>query len=271
MNLVLAITNYNRLDYLKYCLSTWDKFRDKKFNWTLIIADDGSSPESINFLEKIKINKVKFILIKNKRHGMCHQTNQIFLNLLNINYDVCFKLDNDVFFINNGWEKIYLNSIEKYGYDHLIYDNPKFNLGSWCHDGKLDKPVVFGDLISYVKTMYAKGCFFTITPKILKTVGFMDTENFFHGWEHIDYSHRCARAGFNNIDHPFDHKDSNLFISYRFPWNKNQQTISKKLYQANSNSITNEQKKKKIIKEKNRIFVAYKEVERRMKDYLKIF
>ena len=42
MKFTLAITTFNRLNYLKACLDSWIQTRSIDVDWTLIIADDGS-------------------------------------------------------------------------------------------------------------------------------------------------------------------------------------------------------------------------------------
>ena len=55
--------------------------------------------------------------------------------------------------------------------------------------------------MSASRVVESMGNFYTITPEILEKVGYLDAQNMgMWGVEHIDYSLRCCRAGYNNPD-----------------------------------------------------------------------
>lgn len=60
----------------------------------------------------------------------------------------------------------------------------------------------------------AHGFFYTITPQMIKEVGYFDVPNFgFRGMGHVDYSHRSGLAGFCDKQIAYDVVDSNNYIS----------------------------------------------------------
>ncbi len=207
---ILAITTYNRLNYLKKLISSFIKTIANQ-NWQIIIADDGSTDGTIEYIENLQFNNIPLTLIKNNRQGVHHQFNTIIRKLETIDFDYCFKCDDDIEFIKPGWETHYINSIKKSGYDHLCHFDP-----TWRTEKNFKKPVVKEGLISYCAGKDVQGAFFTITPNMVKIIGYMDVENFgFRGVGHVDYTMRACRAGFNDINHPFDVVNSNEFIGHQ--------------------------------------------------------
>ena len=238
MQKILAITTYNRLSFLKEMIHSFFKYTKNINDWKIIIADDGSTDGTKDFIETIDFkNTVK---IYNQRVGISNQTNSIFLELANLNEFICFKADDDMIFIKDGWDELYINAINSSGFEHLCFDHYLFNQFGDNKKAVYEKPIIEGSLLARIPSIFAKGCFFTVTNSILKYVGYMDANLFFHGYEHVDYSMRCARFGFNNQKNIFDAKDSDLFLSYRFPLlGKDQPCLDKSIYIKNGNNRRN--------------------------------
>lgn len=266
MNLIMAVTTYNRKKFFQEFISSWYETMNQKHNWILVVADDGSTDGTIEYIKNFQFkNKIIF---ENKRFGIANQTNIIFKHIENYDYDICFKSDDDMLFIKKGWDDLYIKAIVETKYQHLCYENPNFNLGDWCKNGVLDNPILLtinnNKFIARTKSLYTKGCFYTITKNIQNKVGFMDSYNFFHGYEHVDYTKRCARLGFNNLEFTFDCFDSNNFLSYRFPWNKDQPSLGSKEYLLNQNGWYSKYKKLKLIDNNSRSYIPYNISKRRM-------
>ena len=172
MNFIILITTYKRQEYLKQLLDSFFATINQKNNWQIIIHNDCSDKIDYDF-------PIKPIIINSKRIGVHKATNKLFNACRD--FDMAFKCDDDIFFLQTGWERLYYNFARDTNNWHLSYKNIK-----WKYSGH-----------TITDTL---GCFYTITPEILKTVGYIDTENMgFRGIGHIDYSMRCCRAGFNNI------------------------------------------------------------------------
>lgn len=254
MNIILAITTYQRNQYLEKMLNSFTQTKDNNANWQLIIADDGSSDGTVQYLESLKIQNVKIHLIKNNRKGVHHQFNTIIKHLESIPFDCCFKCDDDIEFIKPGWDQLYINAIQASGYQHLCHFDPY-----WRPEKNLKKTVKSGSLISYCKPIDVQGAFFTLTPEVLKKVGYMDTTNFgFRGVGHIDYTLRACRAGFNHPEHPFDVINSNAYIKHQT--HEYHSALDKHIQGALENDAASE-RKYELLKDASRLYVPYNEID----------
>jgi len=255
---VLAITTFNRIEYLKKCIETWLSTNNIYAQWTLIVSDDGSTDGTLEYLEKLNI-LFKKVIIKNQRRGIHHQVNQIIKYLENTPFDVCFKCDDDVEFLLPGWDNAYFLAIKKSKYDHLVFYDQRW-IGRKYQTGK--HRVVNDCLLSLVDVKNVQGAFYTITPKVIKTVGYFDLNKFgLCGLGHIDYSVRCCRAGFNNINNVFDIKDSNKYLKLV---TKNYiESPNEFRYAENTPELL--KIKKQAILDNNRVYMGYNEISRSLK------
>jgi len=209
---ILAITTFNRLHFVKILIASFIETIDISLgSWQIIIADDGSTDGTLEYLEALKIENLPIEVIRNNRQGVHHQFNTIVKVLEKRTFDICFKCDDDIEFLRPGWEKLYSDAIYQSGYDHLCHFDPR-----WRPEKNLKKPINKDGLISYCQGKDVQGTFFTLTPRVIREVGFMDTKNFgFRGVGHIDYTLRAARAGYNHPCHPFDVAGSNDYITHQ--------------------------------------------------------
>ena len=108
MKFVLGVTTYNRLGYLKSCLEGWYNTRDVNSDWILVVADDGSTDGTLEYLESTWVNSVlpniDVKVIKNQRHGVHHQANQILKYASGMDFDFGFKIDDDIQFLKSVWD-----------------------------------------------------------------------------------------------------------------------------------------------------------------------
>jgi len=221
------------------------------YSWELIIADDGSTDGTLDYIKNLSIPDLKITLIQNERAGSHHQFNTIIKAIENKDFKICFKCDDDIEFTKAGWVELYQNAMRESGYQHLCYFN-----SSWNPARALNPTIKKGSVEARCLTPHVQGAFFTITPEVIRQVGFMDVENFgFRGVGHIDYMYRACRAGFNDISHPFDAAGSEEYITYQLLDYKS--ALDKSLVYA----IDNEQdvKRKWEIVGQNRIFIPYRE------------
>jgi glycosyltransferase involved in cell wall biosynthesis len=189
-------------------VSSFFSTRSTAQDWRLIITDDGSTDGTLTYLDDLKEKDRSIEIILNNRKGVHHQFNSIIKKLEQLDFDLCLKCDDDIEFIKSGWENLYIKAIKETGFDHLCFFDTK-----WRPEKNLRPPVEQGPLISHCHGMDVQGAFFTITPEMIKKVGYMDTKNFgFRGVGHIDYTMRACRLGFNDINHPFDAKGSHAYI-----------------------------------------------------------
>ena len=184
--MVLMVTTYNRIDFLKKTLESWDKTRDKNYEWILIISDDSSTDGTLAYIENLSFDGVKKIVIKNNRVGIFHQTNNL-IKLVNfIDFDFGFKIDDDLIFLKEGWDTLYLNAAKKTKYPYLIYFDKE-----WANTSKCARPPVYENdmLENVVSAENTQGAFWTFNKQVLKEVGYFDTDAFgLCGWGDIDYT-----------------------------------------------------------------------------------
>lgn len=254
-SLVLAITTLNRLNYLHTMLVSFLKFSDASFEWNIVIADDGSEDETKGYLEEITTFWSKLFIIENNRRGVAHQFNSIIKKIASITFDVCFKCDDDLLFAKNGWEKLYLDTIEKTSYEHLCYYYTEWR----SHINFQEPEIKEGKLTSYCNPLDIQGAFFTITPSIIEKVGYMDAVNFApRGLEHVDYSLRCARAGFNDKEYIYDALGSNDYVWLNYNENYESTVKVDELYSKFS-PPEKVKLKLEIMSDEERVFIPFNE------------
>ena len=249
---VLAITTFNRLEYLRDMLISFFATRSENANWKIIIADDRSTDGTLEFINDFDFQGVPYVILQNQRCGVHHQVSIILDHLSNSNFDLCFKCDDDLFFKNKGWDELYWETVQRTGYEHLIYFNK-----SWRPELVRKAPIISGNLISNCECENISGAMYTITPELIKKVGYFDVFNYgFRGVGHQDFSLRCCRAGLNVIEHPFDVKNSNDFIQLRGRKEYKQSLNAELVSLLDSTEI---KKFKAEPKKINRIYIPYNE------------
>lgn len=252
---VLAVTTYNRLSFLKLFINSWIKYRNVYAEWILIIADDGSTDGTIEYIDNLEL-LVKKIIIKNDRRGIHHQVNQIIKYLSSIEFDICFKSDDDLEFLQKGWDDKYFEAVKSSGYDHLVFHDERWPGGKF--KGCKHK-VEEGKVISRIDAYNCQGAFYTITPKVIKEVGYFDVKIFgLCGYGHVDYTARCCRAGLNREDTLFDLRESNDYLR-----NKVQDYVeAPNEMRLIENTPELLEIKYKTLYNDNRIYVPYNEIKR---------
>lgn len=210
-HLVMAVTTINRWDYLEKFISSWYRTRNNSYNWTLIIADDGSTDSTIRRMMSYDLPNTQVIIIQNSGGGIAIQTNSMFNYCLQMENepDLIFSVDDDIYFKQKGWDTAYLNAVMSTGYDHLVHFNPDWKPS--IHDQvQLLSSIKLRSMTDGISCM---GCFYTLTPKLLKTIGGFDQDAFpIRGHSHIDFTMRACRAGFNDLNTLFDIYDACDFI-----------------------------------------------------------
>jgi glycosyltransferase involved in cell wall biosynthesis len=259
---VLAVTTFNRRDYLRECLESWAATRNPAYRWLVVVADDGSTDGTLNYLEKPDI-PADCHLIRNVRRGAGGQTNTIFQLCRRLDYAIGFKIDDDLVFKRKGWDDLYINAVRRSGYEHLCHLNLRLFNAERRPPVPLSagRPLALdpsGSCAAYTDVYNCMGCLFTFTPRLLAAVGNVDESNFpIRGDWHIDYSARAARAGFNRVDTFFDARDSGRYIDIQNNLKSvYQHTIAPHSAQMRAVSSPAEiERRRKVVRDETRVFV----------------
>lgn len=235
--IVFGIITYNRIDYLKNLIDSYLKTRSNTYEWYLVIADDGSTDGTLDYLEKLLIPDTPIYVIKNSRVHVTRQTNSIFEVAKHLEFDFGFIANDDISFLNSGWDDDYIRASIYNHFDHLVHYNINFR--------KPRVNISCGDLIAYIDARHCMGCFWTFTPKVLEEVGFLNEEKFIAaGHSHQEFTIRCCRAGFNNAQTLFDAKTANYKIKLFSPVTDKNYKSHKDMKFSNHNRIVLEKSMK---------------------------
>ncbi len=236
-DVVLAVTTYNRLDYLKEFIDSWKSTRNPYYNWHLIVNDDGSQDGTIQYLKDLQLSETNVHIIFNNRKGVHEGTNAIFDRVHLIKPDYIFKCDDDVIFQKKGWDNLYIGGLNKFGFI-CNYQT------QWRQSKVLRRQTGF---VAYSNAYYSQGAFIAMTYKALSKLGWMDTKSFgYKGYGHIDLAVRACRAGFNDFESFYDVENSSEYINYQFEDYK--PAISKEQMLSEFSLVADEEKKERMKK-----------------------
>lgn len=214
MRILIAITTYERLEYLQKCLNSIIEHSQPHHYYHVVINDDGSKDGTrlwLKTISSLKINNFSFHITYSNNKGVHHADNNLILYANSLHYDFGFKMDDDVFVTRKGWEDLYINC----DVDHLVHFN-----SSWSNGFK--DPITTNKISFKTSIMNVQGAFWTFTPKMLKEVGFIDTKTMGkRGHGHIDFTCRAIKMGFGyqkiseNTPRPVDALWSEMYINYQ--------------------------------------------------------
>lgn len=211
MKVVFAITTYNRIALLSGIIDCWTNTKSKKYDWTLIVGDDGSTDGTIEYLKNLNPN-CNYWWFSVNRKGVHHLNNWILRHLSETNFDFCFKTEDDIKIKAPKWDEHYIEASQATGYDHLVLYDPEWERKiNHLRDPQLVAQNKW--VQSYVINFPPQGAFWTLTPKVIKTIGYFDVQTFGAAtWGHVDYTYRACKAGFNHLQTPFDAINSQDYI-----------------------------------------------------------
>ena len=254
---ITAVTTINRKEYLQNFIQDWESTRSQ-YNDTLIIADDGSRDGTIEWITKrLNINDSRVVLIRNDGLGIARQTNSIiqFVSDSIGDFDALFMCNDDIRFLNRGWDDGYFAAMNSSGYDHLVYFNSEWKQPS--HEKKFSQD---GILVSSCAARDAMGCFYTLTADLISKIGYFDEDAFpVRGHSHVDYTLRACRSGSNDAKLLYDLESSNELIGMvmREGYKRTHRTLSvNEMSQITTESSLSERERK--LMDESRIFVDRK-------------
>lgn len=192
MKICLLIINYNGMKYLPDYLGDISTFC-KQNGIKLIITDDQSKDESIEFIQK---SGIEFTINKRVNHGFAANINHgiryalesddfdyfiISNNDIEISEEVFFPLKRVLEVVSQENQKLGLIGFDEINKDRFSYFK-EFDYSSY-------------DNSNLQEVEHIPGFFFIISKELIKEIGYFDEEYFMYG-EDDDYFWRARKAGF---------------------------------------------------------------------------
>lgn len=206
-DLGIIICNFNKVEYLKGCLETLYKSNFEKLSYDVIVVDNASTDESVEFVKK---NYPSIILLQNETNtGGSGGFDRGIRYAMQKKYDYVVLLDNDILLesntILNLYKYIKLNpKAGVVGSKICTMDNPDIlqEMGSFIdYENKFN---VYTPLKSHkddsllpevVECDYVPACCMITTKEVLEKVGSFNTEHFIY-WDDMDWCTRVKRENY---------------------------------------------------------------------------
>ena len=252
---VTGVTTIDRKEYLQQFVKDWSNTRDMGALTTLIIADDGSTDGTLEWLcEELEIPDSKIVVIRNDGLGIARQTNSIIDYVLEMETppDSIFMCNDDIRFLKPGWDLAYFDAMTDSGFEHLVYFNSE-----WKKSTHSELSVRSAKISSSCSAREAMGCFYTLTPDLISRLGFFDEAAFpVRGHSHVDYTIRACREEANDPNYLYDFIDSNEYIGMvlRDGYRRTHRTLSVR-QRIESSSDKALSKREQIISTEGRKFI----------------
>jgi capsular polysaccharide biosynthesis protein len=176
----IGITTYNRKDKLKKCI---EKIKlNTGYDYDLVVADDGSTDDTISFLKEIGVNYVS-----GENKGIAWNKNRAMFSLLNFyKSDIIILIEDNCYPEENNWQNDWMIAAERFGHVNLFVD--------WIEQ----KFILYGEGTpqSPIKSLLTYNYCVVFTRESLCYVGYMDTRFKKYGEEHMEHTIRFLRAGY---------------------------------------------------------------------------
>jgi len=212
----LGVVTKGRLDYLEELLDTWNTTRDKDSFWCIYIVNSGDDPKDHNAIKSLIEKKIfQNVIIKlaySFNGSITKNSNIIFEEFKEDVWSeetILFMVNDDITFLQEGWDNLYSEVVENTTYKHLVFFDT-----SWGKPLKHESMSLEGfELESRTEALKCQGAFYTVTKEVLNQVGIFNERLFpTRGGGHINFTYRCAVNEFNDIEKLWDIKDSNSYI-----------------------------------------------------------
>lgn len=182
---MVGIITFNRLNYLRECITSINPELHAHTNYELVIADDLSSDGTRDWL-KAYFSKDE-IIYGNKRGGVAINSNRILRAARDKNIDILFLLNDDIL-VKSGVFDIYINAIKKTEYDYFIYTD--------LHSAFTVVEKFYSNGIQLNRRITGDGSFLVMTKKVIEVVGGFEASFGLFGCEHFSHARRAIAAGF---------------------------------------------------------------------------
>lgn len=206
-DLGIVICNFNKVDYLKGCLETLYKSNFEELLYDVIVVDNASTDESVEFVKK---NYPSIILLENETNtGGSGGFDRGIQYVMKQDYTYVALLDNDILLESDTILNLikYIKENPKVGVvgsKICTMDNPEIlqEMGSFIDFSEklnIETPLKShkddDSLPEVVSCDYVPACCLITTNEILNKVGSFNTKHFIY-WDDMDWCTRVKRAGY---------------------------------------------------------------------------
>lgn len=179
MSVGIGVVTYNRVNRLTECIGWLRSMTSEPYD--LVIADDGSTDNTLEFLYKEKIPT-----ITGENRGIAWNKNRALFTLLERNHDVIILLEDDSFTDSSDWLPFWVELVRQWG--HVNYAGLWWPKGAFLRgEGTIDNPYFCNSVTAQISGF---------RRDVLDAVGFYDTRFRRFGHEHTEHTTRIIRAGF---------------------------------------------------------------------------
>lgn len=181
MKIGIGVCTYKRpVLATRVCKQILETINSKKHNIQTICSLDDVDSTGYEWISK------NFGLITAPNRGVSINKNRL-LNYLQ-DCDVIFLVEDDIEFIKSDWIDLYLKVINETNFQHLNFITSAYI----PFIQKIEQKN--GYSLGYSKD-YVNGVLMVITKQCLKRVGGFDIRFGNYGFEHVNYTKRCIKAG----------------------------------------------------------------------------
>jgi len=204
-NIGVGILSYNRGHCLRRLIESISKTTDLR-RTTIFVSDDASDdPDTCNYLNELSSNHNFVVIRNNTRLGVAGNSNRLLRCLSRFAYGIL--LNDDVEILNHGWEYLYPEVMQRFGFHHLLYQQ------SGVYGSDNGEIITRNDGELSLKKMNDKphGAVLAFSNQMLQTVGYFDESYGLYGMEHVDWSQRVSELGLQEAGF-FDVQGSDRFF-----------------------------------------------------------
>lgn len=176
----LVIITYSTDRYIKRLPVAVKSLINSGYPGDVFIVDDGS----VNAHHSQYLRRCKYEVIYREKNGGVSKAKNTALKLLQ-HYKFGFIAEDDVLFKSKWWEP-YLEAHSITGIHHFSW--------TWNKEKDLVRDAQKVNEYFITKTSLVNGCFLTVTPEIIKTVGGFKVLPAKWGHEHTNWTRRIIRA-----------------------------------------------------------------------------
>jgi GT2 family glycosyltransferase len=181
MNIGIGVCSYRRPELAtNLCKSILDTIDKSEYNITTVCSLDDTNTAGYEWISK------NFNLIYGDNKGISKNKNRIIKHLYN--NDFIFIAEDDIVFFKKGWLDLYLRAIEVTGFQHFNFILPIYR-------DNIKRTIKYDDITIGDSGPYVNGVLMVMSKKCLDLVGGFDDRYDRYGYEHVNYTNRCTKAG----------------------------------------------------------------------------